>query len=72
MNTAERDMLVKAGWKYERIEFYAADSTGVPVYRAYNPNAKANNHNYTTNPAEQQMLLKNGWKNEGVSWYGAK
>ncbi|EEU73903.1 predicted protein [Enterococcus faecalis JH1] len=36
----------------------------VPLYRAYNQNAKASSQSYTVNYAEQKKLLKVGWRNE--------
>lgn len=40
-------------------------------YTAYNPNAFACNHNYTTNPKENNYLVYNeGWNYEGIAWYG--
>ena len=41
-----------------------------PLYRAYNPNAKAGSHNYTASRREQDFLTANGWKDEGIAWYG--
>ncbi|MGM0337065.1 MucBP domain-containing protein [Enterococcus sp. AZ007] len=72
MNVGEKNHLVKVGWKYEGIGWYSDTKKAVPLYRAYNPNAKAGSHNYTVNYAEQQNLLRVGWKNEGIAWYGIK
>lgn len=44
----------------------------VPLYRAYNQNAKASSQSYTVNYAEQKKLLKVGWRNEWIAWYGTK
>ena len=68
MSTKERDELKSEGWRYEGIGWYSGGKT--PLYRAYNPNAKAGAHNYTTNPAEQNNLASEGWHKEGVAWYG--
>ena len=35
----------------------------------YNPNAFANNHNYTTSKPEHNWLISLGWKDEGKAWY---
>lgn len=70
MNANEKNHLVKVGWKYEGVGWYSDTKKSVPLYRAYNPNAKAGFHNYTVNYGEQQNLLKVGWKNEGIAWYG--
>lgn len=68
----ERDHLVKVGWRYEGIGWYSDKNKTIPLYRAYNPNAKAGSHNYTISKAEQNHLIKVGWRNENISWYGAK
>lgn len=70
LNTNERDMLKSKGWKYEGIGWYSDTKQAVPLYRAYNPNAKAGSHNYTVNYYEQKNLIKNGWLDEGIAWYG--
>jgi hypothetical protein len=66
----EKNHLVKVGWKYEGIGWYSDKNKSIPLYRAYNPNAKAGSHNYTVNNNEQQTLLRAGWRNEGIAWYG--
>ena len=67
---AERDMLVKAGWRSEGVGWYSAENQGrAPLYREYNPNARAGAHNYTLNRAENDMLVRVGWRYEGVAWY---
>ncbi|MFQ7235675.1 MAG: leucine-rich repeat domain-containing protein, partial [Enterococcus hulanensis] len=66
----EKNHLVSVGWRYEGVGWYSDKSKAVPLYRAYNPNAKAGSHNYTVNNNEQQNLLRAGWKNEGIAWYG--
>lgn len=58
------------GWKFEGVGWYSDKQQGVKLYRAYNPNAKAGAHNYTTSLGEQKHLLKVGWKDEGTAWYG--
>lgn len=67
----EKNILVSVGWKDEEIGWYSAPANGnVPVYREYNPNAKAAGaHNYTTNKVENDFLLSVGWLNEGIAWY---
>lgn len=75
-NVRERDALIKAGWKDEGIGWYSYEGNGInerdmtPLYRQYNPNAFANNHNYTANTEEKENLLKLGWRDEKVGWYG--
>lgn len=70
MSRGEKDSLVKIGWKYEGIGWYSADTNTKPLYRAYNPNARAGSHNYTTSQEEQTTLVNAGWKDEGVAWNG--
>jgi len=47
-NPAELDALIGLGWNDEGIGWYSGDVPKSPLYRQYNPNAFANNHNYTT------------------------
>lgn len=70
LHAYEKDHLVKVGWKYEGVGWYSDTKKSVPLYRAYNPNAKAGSHNYTVNKNEQNHLIKVGWRNEGIAWYG--
>ena len=65
---AERNNVVKAGWNYEGIAWYAP-LEGSPVYRLYNPNA--GDHHYTTSVRERDEVIAAGWKYEGISWYSA-
>ena len=72
LNPAERDMLVRAGWKYEGIGWYSASASVTgrkPLYRQYNPNARAGAHNYTLSKAENDHLVCVGWRAEGLAWY---
>ncbi len=74
-NKEERDKLIAAGWKDEGIGWNSMytpqeDVNSQPVYRQYNPNEYANNHNYTTSKTENDTLVKLGWKDEGIGWYG--
>jgi hypothetical protein len=39
-------------------------------HRDYNPNAFANNHNYTVSLGESSSLVSLGWRAEGIGWYG--
>jgi uncharacterized repeat protein (TIGR02543 family) len=70
-NLAEKNALVKLGWKSEGASFNAAKQNSAsglkPVYREYNPHN--GNHNWTLNPTEHKQLVKLGWKDEGVAWY---
>ncbi len=73
MDAEEKDALVNLGWKYEGIGWFSADEeTGKPLYRAYNPNAKAGSHNYTLDKTEQDYLVSLGWQDEGIAWYAVK
>ena len=66
----EKDYLVKAGWSYEGISWYSGGN--VPLYRAYNKNAKAGSHHYTVDKNEIDYIVKAGWSYEGTAWYGVK
>ena len=73
LNVKERNDLIALGWNNEGIGWYSASKTdGVPLYRQYNPNAKAGSHNYTTSQKENNDLVNLGWNAEGVAWYGMK
>lgn len=71
LHASEKNHLVKVGWKYEGVGWYSDKNKTVPLYRAYNKNAKAGSHNYTVNKNEQNHLIKVGWHNEGIAWYGS-
>ncbi|MDU3612774.1 MAG: glycoside hydrolase family 73 protein [Enterococcus avium] len=64
----EKNDLIKKGWRYEGISWYSGGSK--PLYRLYNPNAKAGAHHYTLLQSERNNLIKHGWRNEGIGWYG--
>ena len=66
----EKDNLVKVGWSYEGISWYSGGN--VPLYRAYNKNAKAGSHHYTVDKNEIDYIVKAGWSYEGTAWYGVK
>lgn len=69
MSNYEAQILVKAGWRWDKgviPVFYSAGT--VNLYVAYNPNAKSGTHNYTTNFFEQNSLLKVGWKYGVTAW----
>ncbi len=67
-NAKEKDALVKMGWKYEGIGWYAPETSNTPVYRLYNPN-NGGDHHYTKNKKEYDALCKAGWKGEDIRWY---
>ena len=64
---SEKDVLVKAGWKYEGIAWEAPASSKTPVYRVYNPNS--GEHHYTMDANEKSTLVSIGWNDEGIGWY---
>ena len=66
-NVAEKDKLVKLGWRYEGIGWKAPVKSNTPVYRLYNPNA--GDHHYTRSIDERDYLVSLGWKYEGIGWY---
>jgi hypothetical protein len=57
----EAHSLAQNGWNYEGLGWTAA-SSGAPVYRVYNPNAKGGDHYYTKSLGEAQALITLGWK----------
>ena len=73
MSVAEKDMLVHVGWRDEGIGWYSAENSGrAPLYRQYNPNAKAGAHNYTLSKGENDYLVHLGWHGEGIAWYAIR
>ena len=66
---AERDNLIKLGWKYEGIGWMAPAESDHPVFRLYNPNA--GDHHYTLDIKERDHLRSVGWIFEGIGWYSA-
>ncbi|MFC4651726.1 hypothetical protein ACFO26_02255 [Lactococcus nasutitermitis] len=61
-NAYERDVDVRAGWRYEGIGWVAPKTSSTPVYRVYNPHATGGDHYYTKSNYEAQSLVKKGWK----------
>ena len=71
MSRDEYDSLVSIGWVGENVCWHSAPkSTGVPIYRQFNPYAWIGTHNYTTSASERDHLVSLGWVDEGVAWYG--
>lgn len=64
-NIDEKNHLVRNGWRYEGIAWYAPFG-GAPVFRLYNPNT--GDHHYTRSADERDMDAQAGWRYEGVSW----
>lgn len=62
----ERDALVKLGWKYEGVGWYAPYS-GEPVYCVYNK--RNGDHLLTTNEGETAKLVSFGLTMEGIKLY---
>ena len=63
-------VLTSAGWRDVGGGWYSGDIPKTALYRQYNPNAFANNHNYTTSLGENDWLVSIGWRAEGIGWYG--
>ena len=61
INYTEKTKLVAAGWRDEGLG-WKSPSSGIPVYRVYNPNSKGGDHYYTQNRSEAQQLVDKGWK----------
>ena len=70
VNVRERDALVNVGWVDEGVGWRSAGLVGRPIYREYNPNARAGAHNFTTSRNEHLTLVRMGWHGEGIAWYG--
>lgn len=68
-SAAERDSLVRAGWKSEGVAWKGAD-TGRVVYRLYNPNN--GDHMFTADFNEAASLQKAGWSYEGANFASAR
>lgn len=66
-NSTEQTVLVKAGWRYEGVDWFAPTNSKLPIYRLYNPNT--GDHFYTGNSAERDSLVKVGWRYEQISFY---
>lgn len=66
----ERAILMSAGWRDTGDGWLSGAAVEAPLYRQYNPNEFANNHNYTTSLAENDWLVSLGWQAEGIGWYG--
>ncbi|GEM_PF-4479218 len=66
-STAEKNHLVKLGWRSEGIGWTTPKTSKTPVYRLYNPNA--GDHHYTMSLAEKDMLVSKGWRYEGIAFY---
>ena len=74
MNTHEVGHLKSLGWWDEGVDFLSSYVEGyrVPLYRLYNPNAKAAGaHHYTPHTAERDHLIKVGWRYEGIGFYAS-
>ena len=65
----EREILRKAGWKYEGVGFNAP-VVGEPVYRLYE--RATGEHLYTMDRIEAYKLMGKGWTFEGVAWNSAE
>ena len=66
----EKDSVVRTGYMYEGIGFYAFDSQvslSVPVHRLYN--SKTGDHFYTTSAIERDSVVRTGYMYEGIGFY---
>lgn len=57
----ERDADVAVGWRNEGT-LETAPTSGTPIYRVYNLNAKGGDHYYTMSKYEATQLVAKGWK----------
>lgn len=72
-SATEKNSLQNVGWNYKGIGWESATSGG-PVYRVYNSNAKGGDHYYTMSRYEAQSLVNEGWhwdNNGNVVFYSA-
>lgn len=69
-SVAERDRLVRLGWRSEGVG-WTASSSGVLVWRLYNPHAAGGDHMYTADPDEFSDLVRAGWRSDGPMWYSS-
>lgn len=75
MGQAEKNNLVRLGWRYEGslgTSYYTIPGQTygkAPVYRLYSKNS--GQHLYTTSNYEVSQLKNYGWVNEGVVFYDA-
>ena len=68
-NANEVQNLVRVGWHDDNIGLIMPpENLGQPVYRLYNPNAKAGAHHFTLFKYERDHLIKVGWKDEGIAF----
>jgi uncharacterized protein YvpB len=65
---AEVKATILAGWSFEGIG-WQAPSSGVPVYRMYNPSIKQ--HLYTSDLNEYKVNASRGWSQEGAVFYSS-
>ena len=72
MDEAERDCLLKFGWKDEGTGFfgYSSGDEEDAVYRLYN-NSSGGEHFYTRDASERDALKRIGWSDEGIAWYSS-
>ncbi|MBQ3967433.1 MAG: hypothetical protein II688_01945, partial [Lachnospiraceae bacterium] len=77
-DAAEKDRLLKAGWKEGDVKFYSAEKDDLlrdEVYCLYNPNAYvtpnySGAHHLTLDKDEYDAAVAAGWSGEGVKFYG--
>lgn len=70
IDTSERSLCIRAGWRPEDIAWTAAtkNNSTTPVYRLYNPN-NGGDHHYTQDKQEYESRIKDGWRGEGIAFY---
>ena len=61
---------MSAGWRDAGGGWLSGAAVESTLYRQYNPNEFANNHNYTTSLDENNWLVSLGWRAEGTGCYG--
>lgn len=69
MSSQEYANLKAAGWTQEGVGFYSDESSsGVPLYRLFNPFETVGTHHYTLDSSERDTMIRNGWRYEGECW----
>ncbi|MCR5279766.1 MAG: InlB B-repeat-containing protein, partial [Lachnospiraceae bacterium] len=67
--TAEKESLLKSGWKDEGVAFSAPEKSDKPVYRFFN--TKTGEHYFTDKESDKNKLAEEGYVYEGIAWYSS-
>ncbi|MDO4465707.1 MAG: D-alanyl-D-alanine carboxypeptidase family protein [Bacillota bacterium] len=64
-----RNKIVKDGWAYEGISWFAPSYSDYPVYQLYS--TYLDRRVYTMDKKEKEELLASGYIDEGIAWYSS-